>query len=140
MVLLSHAGEGTDMKLAAEVPGIDVIVGGHSHSRMPIGEIVWRGDDLKQNDVNGTVIVQAFQWGGELGTAGPAVRTGQHRAPGVSAVTVPGSCPSPPDMPADPMVAAVVDRLLAADCGPFGEVVGPCQRRLQQPRRRRRAL
>ena len=46
IVLLSHAGEGTDQTLAAEVPGIDVIVGGHSHSRMPIGQLVWRGDDL----------------------------------------------------------------------------------------------
>lgn len=67
VILISHCGEKTDERIAREVPGIDVIVGGHSHSRLPIGEIVWRSDELKSGDINGTVIVQAFQWGGELG-------------------------------------------------------------------------
>jgi len=123
IVLLSHAGEGTDMKLAAEVPGIDVIVGGHSHSRMPIGQLVWRGDDLKQNDVNGTVIVQAYQWGGELGRLdllfekdGAGVwRVSRYRARLI---------PITPDLPAEPMVAAVVDKFWQPIAARFGEVVG----------------
>ena len=122
VVLLSHAGEGTDMKLAADVPGIDVIVGGHSHSRMPIGEIVWRGDDLKQNDVNGTVIVQAFQWGGELGRldllferdSTGAWHVGRYRA---------RLLPITADMPADPMVASVVDGYWQPIAARYGEVV-----------------
>ena len=122
VVLLSHAGEGTDQKLAVEVPGIDVIIGGHSHSRLPIGQLVWRGDDLKQNDVNGTVIVQAFQWGGELGRldllfekddAG-AWRVSRYRARLI---------PITPDMPAEPMVAAIVDRYWQPIAARFGEVV-----------------
>jgi 5'-nucleotidase / UDP-sugar diphosphatase len=32
IVVLSHVGIGIDRRLAAEVPGIDVIVGGHSHT------------------------------------------------------------------------------------------------------------
>ena len=68
------------------MPGIDVIVGGHSHSRLPIGEFVWRGDDLKQNDVNGTVIVQAHQWGGELGRLDLLFEK-DAPAPGASAAT-----------------------------------------------------
>jgi 5'-nucleotidase / UDP-sugar diphosphatase len=32
VILLSHLGFGTDRRLAAEVPGVDVIVGGHSHT------------------------------------------------------------------------------------------------------------
>jgi 5'-nucleotidase/UDP-sugar diphosphatase len=67
IVLISHCGEEMDKRLASMVPGIDVIVGGHSHSRLPSGEFVWRSDDLMADQVNGTVIVQAFQWGGELG-------------------------------------------------------------------------
>jgi 5'-nucleotidase/UDP-sugar diphosphatase len=67
IVLLSHAGENMDERIAAEVPEIDVIVGGHSHSRLPSGEFVWRSDDLVASSVNGTVIVQAHQWGGEVG-------------------------------------------------------------------------
>ena len=122
VVLLSHAGESTDMKLAAEVPGIDVIVGGHSHSRLPIGQLVWRGDDLKQNDVNGTVVVQAFQWGGELGRldllfekdGAGAWRVSRYRARLI---------PITPDLPAEPMVAAVVDKYWAPIAARFSEVV-----------------
>jgi 2',3'-cyclic-nucleotide 2'-phosphodiesterase (5'-nucleotidase family) len=122
VILLSHCGEGTDARLATEVPGIDVIIGGHSHSRMPIGQLVWRGDDLKQNDVNGTVIVQAFQWGGELGRldllfekddAG-AWRVSRYRARLI---------PITPDMPAEPMVAAMVDKYWEPIAARFGEVV-----------------
>ena len=123
VVLLSHAGEGTDMKIAAEVPGIDVIVGGHSHSRMPIGQLVWRGDDLKQNDVNGTVVVQAFQWGGELGRldllfekdGAGAWRVSRYRARLI---------PITPDLPAEPMVAAVVDKFWQPIAARYGEVIG----------------
>ena len=123
VVLLSQAGEGTDMKIAAEVPGIDVIVGGHSHSRMPIGQLVWRGDDLKQNDVNGTIVVQAFQWGGELGRldllferdGAGAWRVSRYRARLI---------PITADLPAEPMVAAVVDRFWQPIAARYGEVIG----------------
>jgi 2',3'-cyclic-nucleotide 2'-phosphodiesterase (5'-nucleotidase family) len=35
VVLLSHLGLARDIRLALEVPGIDLIVGGHSHHRLP---------------------------------------------------------------------------------------------------------
>jgi 2',3'-cyclic-nucleotide 2'-phosphodiesterase (5'-nucleotidase family) len=122
VVLLSHAGESTDQKLAAAVPGIDVIIGGHSHSRLPMGDLVWRGDELKQNDVNGTVIVQAFQWGGELGRLdllfekdqGGAWRVSRYRA---------RLLPITPDLPAEPMVAAVVDKYWQPIAVRYGEVI-----------------
>jgi 2',3'-cyclic-nucleotide 2'-phosphodiesterase (5'-nucleotidase family) len=123
IVLLSHAGEQTDLKLAAEVPGIDVIVGGHSHSRLPIGQLAWRGDDLKQNDVNGTVIVQAFQWGGELGRLDLLFQkdeTGTWRVSRYRARLVPVTA----GMPADPMVASVVDKYWQPIAARYGEVVG----------------
>jgi 2',3'-cyclic-nucleotide 2'-phosphodiesterase (5'-nucleotidase family) len=67
IVLISHCGEEMDKRLASAVPDIDVIVGGHTHSRLPSGEFIWRSEDLMADSVNGTIIVQAHQWGGELG-------------------------------------------------------------------------
>ena len=67
VILISHCGESVDKQLARKVPGIDVIVGGHSHTRLPQGEMVWWSDELKPDEANGTVIVQAGEWGVELG-------------------------------------------------------------------------
>ncbi len=122
VILLSHCGEDVDEKLAAEVPGIDVIVGGHSHSRLPIGEFVWRGDDLKQNDVNGTVIVQAHQWAGELGRLDLMFQKDARGAWTVSRYRA-RLLPITQDMPAEPMVAAVVDKYWQPIAAKFGEVV-----------------
>jgi 2',3'-cyclic-nucleotide 2'-phosphodiesterase (5'-nucleotidase family) len=55
-VVLSHMGYGSDRRLAAEVDGIDVIVGGHSHTKI---------DRLES--VGDTLIAQAYQWGLYLG-------------------------------------------------------------------------
>ncbi len=49
VIVLSHLGLDADKSLAAAVPGIDVIVGGHSHTEIP--------KPLKTE--SGTVIVQA---------------------------------------------------------------------------------
>lgn len=67
VLLLSHLGYENDLRLAAQVPGIDVIVGGHSHTRLPKPEFVSHGEITSLFQKNGTVIAQAFQWGGELG-------------------------------------------------------------------------
>lgn len=56
VVVLSHLGFDEDVRLARTVPGIDVIVGGHSHTRLD--EPVQVGD---------TVIVQANEYGKFLG-------------------------------------------------------------------------
>jgi len=67
VVLISHLGEFADKPLAAAVPGIDVIVGGHSHTRLPQGELVPWSSEPHLEAVNGTVLVQTGQWGTELG-------------------------------------------------------------------------
>ena len=67
VILISHLGGSADKQLARQVPGIDVILASHWHTRLPQGEIVQWSDELKPDEVNGTVIVQAGQWGGELG-------------------------------------------------------------------------
>lgn len=56
VVALTHLGLGADKQLASQVPGIDVIVGGHSHNRM--AEAVRVGT---------TLIVQAGAHGSDLG-------------------------------------------------------------------------
>ncbi|MDR3735406.1 MAG: thiosulfohydrolase SoxB [Acidobacteriaceae bacterium] len=40
VVLLSHNGMDTDLALAAQVSGIDIIMGGHTHDAIPIPQIV----------------------------------------------------------------------------------------------------
>jgi 5'-nucleotidase/UDP-sugar diphosphatase len=56
IVLLSHLGHSEDLSLAKKVPGIDVIVGGHSHTKVN-----------SYDKANDTYVVQAFQWGIFLG-------------------------------------------------------------------------
>ena len=56
VIALTHIGFQEDKDLAKNVNGIDVIVGGHSHTKVDSYE-----------KVNGTIIVQDFQWGINLG-------------------------------------------------------------------------
>lgn len=123
VILLSHCGEDIDERLAAEVAGIDVIVGGHSHSRLPTGKFVWRSDDLHVDGVNGTIIVQAHQWGGELGRLDLLIRKGGGNAWSVARYRS-RLLPIKADMPADAAVAAVVERYWQPIAARFGEVIG----------------
>ncbi|MCX6544093.1 MAG: bifunctional UDP-sugar hydrolase/5'-nucleotidase [Acidobacteria bacterium] len=123
VILISHCGEELDNRLAAEVPGLDVIVGGHSHSRLPVGEFVWHSDDLKVDDVNGTIIVQAFQWGGELGRLDLLFRRGANGSWSVDRYRE-RLLPITEAIAADPTVAAVVDKFWQPIAQRFGQVVG----------------
>ena len=67
VIAVTHIGVEEDMQLAAVVPGIDVIVGGHSHTLLPKPILIPHPDDLRSYSARGTVIVQDHQWGGSLG-------------------------------------------------------------------------
>ncbi|MBC7545306.1 MAG: bifunctional metallophosphatase/5'-nucleotidase [Candidatus Sericytochromatia bacterium] len=60
LVLLTHNGLQEDQALAKEVPGVDVIVGGHSHSTVPKPILV---PNDNQNGIGGTLVLQAGSYG-----------------------------------------------------------------------------
>jgi len=123
VIAISHSGEDYDERIASAVPGLDVIVGGHSHSRLPVGQFIWRSDELKGKEVNGTIIVQGYQWGGELGRLDllfakddrGAWRVDRYRARLI---------PVTADIPDDPTVARIVERYWKPISARYGEVIG----------------
>ncbi len=123
VILISHAGEKVDEEIAKAVPGIDVIIGGHSHTRWTEGKPIWHSDQPEQYSVNKTIIAQAYQWGGELGRVdllfGKDERGNWH---------VQGDrerlLPVTSKYPDDPAVAAVVARYWKPIEARYAEVVG----------------
>lgn len=109
VVVLSHLGFEEDRKLARAVPGIDVIVGGHSHTELPEGH--------REGD---TLIVQAGSAASHVGEVDlqfdPSTRRIVSSQARLLAVT--------PDVPPDPHVQAVVDRALAEIAPQSGRVMG----------------
>ncbi|WP_321333981.1 bifunctional metallophosphatase/5'-nucleotidase [Breoghania sp.] len=70
VVLLSHSGYARDKELAALVPGIDVIIGGHSHTYLANSDDKAEGPypTFVDNPAGGrTAIVQAYAYGKFLG-------------------------------------------------------------------------
>ncbi len=67
VICLSHCGYDVDQKIAQNVDGIDLIVGGHSHTRLSVPTAVVKGDISEIGKCNRTFIVQTGQWGQELG-------------------------------------------------------------------------
>ncbi|HWR97064.1 MAG TPA: 5'-nucleotidase C-terminal domain-containing protein [Candidatus Methanoperedens sp.] len=91
VVALTHLGFEEDEKLAAAVPGIDVIVGGHTHTKLEQPALV-----------GSTLVVQAFERGAVLGRLDLEIADGKvasHRYRLVPVTAAAGE---------DPAVAAVV--------------------------------
>jgi 5'-nucleotidase len=84
LIVLSHLGYEEDRSLAEKVPGIDLIVGGHSHAKIE------RGDRVKSS-----LIVQAFQWGLYLGRVD--LELNGKRVRQAKAQLIPVSSQVPPD-------------------------------------------
>lgn len=93
VVLLSHLGFEEDERLAAAVPGIDVIVGGHTHTRVE-----------QPVRVGGTLILQAFERGAVLGRLDLTVEDG--RVTGSAYRLIPVAA----DAGEDAAVTAIVER------------------------------
>jgi len=97
VVVVSHQGTKVDEQMAREVPGIDLIVGAHSHDRI-----------TPPRHVNQTWLVQALSDAAVLGQLTVTVKAGK-------ITRVQGVAPTlwTTDYPADPAVAALVDSLRA---------------------------
>ena len=65
IILLSHSGHEVDKRLAAETTGVDVIVGGHSHTLL--SNVVATAAGPYPTMVDGTAIVSAYAYGKYLG-------------------------------------------------------------------------
>lgn len=92
VLVLSHQGYQADRVLAQEVPGIDVIVGGHSHTKL-----------VEPVRVNDTIIVQDYEHARMLGVLNLTVKDGKVTAysGGLEAI-------DPSRLPADPVVLEIV--------------------------------
>jgi len=123
IIMISHAGERLDEEIAKKVPGIDVIVGGHSHTRLPEGAFIRRSDTLGSRSVNGTIIVQAYQWGGELGRLDLLFDKDERGAWCISRHRA-RLLPVTSKLAEDEKVAAVVARYWNPIAARYGEVIG----------------
>ena len=66
VVLLSHLGAGMDAQVAKEIPGIDVILGGHSHTFYNLPKMISVGTP-SATSLAAVPIVQAGLWGRKVG-------------------------------------------------------------------------
>jgi len=110
VLLLSHNGMDIDLKLAARISGIDMILGGHTHDGVPVPSVV-------QNPGGVTIVTNAGSHGKFLAVIDFDVKHGRvadyryHLLPVFSEL-----------LPADPAMQATIDRVRA-----------PYQSLLQEP-------
>ncbi len=107
IVALTHLGAEEDEKLAAAAPGIDVIVGGHTHTRIEQPETI-----------GGTLVLQAYERGVFLGRLDLEVLDGNVTAHGYRLLPVTAAGGE------DPAVAALVAGYLRQLGDKMNEVVG----------------
>lgn len=108
VIVLSHLGLTGDKKLAAAVPGIDIIVGGHSHVLLANGAPEAVGPSplvIDGPDGGKTLIVTAGSWGRYLGVLHASLDAAGHLAAfDGNPVRLDAA------MPEDPATLAEVDR------------------------------
>ncbi len=118
LVALTHLGYEADVELARAVQGVDVIVGGHTHTDLP-GPV----------RIGSTLVVQAYRYGERLGRLDLRVDLDLRR------VTRWEGAPHVVDRrkdPADPATAALVAELEASVESLVGAVVGKASRELDR--------
>jgi 2',3'-cyclic-nucleotide 2'-phosphodiesterase (5'-nucleotidase family) len=122
VAIVSHCGHEVEWQIAREVPGVDLIVGAHSHKRFPHAVYV-AADRPGPTDPPGTVYVQAHQWGGELGRLDLTLREQTDGRWRVSRYA-PALVPVTKQYAEDPQVARTVARYWDQIKARYGAVVG----------------
>jgi 5'-nucleotidase len=134
IILLSHLGYQQDKELAALVSGIDVIVGGHSHSLLgDAGRLAAIGltpegpypSEVQAPDGSRVLVLQAWQWGHAIGKV-HARFTPDGEVAGYSAgITIPvgdrfvqNNAPVPPDSDAHRQILQALEASGAARITP----------------------
>jgi 5'-nucleotidase / UDP-sugar diphosphatase len=122
VIALSHLGEGEDEKLAKDVPGIDVIVGGHSHTRLPKPRFIASGGAQAPFAINGTLVVQDFENGAELGRLDLRLKgdNGHYSIMSYTGKLIPVTS----DIPEDPATAKVIAKYYKPIEAKYGGVIG----------------
>ncbi len=111
VVVLSHLGLDADRETAAEVSGIDVIVGGHSHTAVKVPVVVGR-----------TIIVQAGCYGLYLGVLNLDIDPASGTVVGCQGEL--RTVWSGPRDPFDPRIAGLVEKYHARIKDEFAAVIG----------------
>jgi 5'-nucleotidase len=111
VVVLSHIGHEEEVALASQVKGIDLIVGGHSHTKVPKPVAVPNGDRT-------TLVVQDFQWGEYVGRLDLTVDAGRIQSYNGELVPITNA------LKPDPAVQATVEQYASQLAAQMGVVVG----------------
>ncbi len=113
VIVLSHLGLDADEELARKVSGIDIIVGGHSHTAV--------ADPVR---INGAIIVQAGYYGIYVGALGLEVDPETFRIVRYTTKDVLRPVVADEQAPADSTIAALVNRYDNEIRAEFAKVVG----------------
>jgi 5'-nucleotidase / UDP-sugar diphosphatase len=123
IIAVTHIGVEIDQQLAREVPGIDVIVGGHSHTMLPQPLLINQPASGNPRSVNGTIIVQDYQWAGTLGRLDLTLNRSEEGKWSVEAYK--GELlPITSSVRGDKTVAAVVDKFWEPIKGKYAALIG----------------
>lgn len=125
VVAITHIGVEEDRQLATAVDGIDVIVGAHSHT-MLLQPLFIANVPVHPDSVNGTIIVQNFQWAGTLGRLNLTLRRSAEGRWTISHYDG-RLIPILSSIPEDLEVSAVIKRYWDPIAGKYGEVIGVAQ-------------
>lgn len=112
VILLSHLGATPDTQLAAAVPGIDAIFGGHSHTRLAQPRWTRTGEPTAFS-IGAVPVTQSGRWGEEMGRIRLIFRrdstTGRYTLMSFSSQLVRLDS----SVPEDPVIAGIIQRYVS---------------------------